>query len=609
MNPATRHLSAPACAPTGSATVYPILFMVSTAHLLNDMMQSVIPAVYPLLKDNFGFTFTQIGIITLVFQMTSSLLQPLMGRYADLHPRPYSLAVGMCFTLTGLLTLATAHGFLSILLAVALIGWGSSVFHPESSRVAQLASGGRKGLAQSIFQVGGNAGSAMGPLLAALIVIPFGQTSIGWFALAALLAILLLKRIGDWYKGELAAAPYRTAATASRPYELPKRKVRTAMVILTVLVFSKYFYIACMTNYFTFFLMDKFAVSVQNAQYCLFGFLAASAAGTVIGGPLGDRFGRKYVIWGSILGAAPFALLLPYANLSGTIALAVIIGFVISSAFSAILVYATDLMPGKVGLVSGIFFGLMFGLGGIGSAFFGWLADRTNIEFIFRVSTLLPLRHHRLPAEHRKETQTMNKTQTNKTAMTKTDFTPTTPPLARPVHYTCRYQSPLGGITIAADSEGLTGLWFDGQKYFAATLSPACESRPLPLFEETRRWLDLYFSGKNPGYLPPLHLTGTPFRMAVWEILCSIPYGQTVTYGEIARKVARQNGKTALSAQAVGNAVGHNPVSIIVPCHRVIGSNGSLTGYAGGIARKTALLTLEQADLTGTFVPRKGTAL
>lgn len=203
----------------------------------------------------------------------------------------------------------------------------------------------------------------------------------------------------------------------------------------------------------------------------------------------------------------------------------------------------------------------------------------------------------------------MNKTQTNKTAMTKTDFTPTTPPLARPVHYTCRYQSPLGGITIAADSEGLTGLWFDGQKYFAATLSPACESRPLPLFEETRRWLDLYFSGKNPGYLPPLHLTGTPFRMAVWEILCSIPYGQTVTYGEIARKVAQQNGKTALSAQAVGNAVGHNPVSIIVPCHRVIGSNGSLTGYAGGIARKTALLTLEQADLTGTFVPRKGTAL
>ena len=342
----------------------------------------------------------------------------------------------MCFTLTGLLTLATAHGFLSILLAVALIGWGSSVFHPESSRVAQLASGGRKGLAQSIFQVGGNAGSAMGPLLAALIVIPFGQTSIGWFALAALLAILLLKRIGDWYKGELAAAPYRTAATASRPYELPKRKVRTAMVILTVLVFSKYFYIACMTNYFTFFLMDKFAVSVQNAQYCLFGFLAASAAGTVIGGPLGDRFGRKYVIWGSILGAAPFALLLPYANLSGTIALAVIIGFVISSAFSAILVYATDLMPGKVGLVSGIFFGLMFGLGGHRFRLLRVASrpDEYRIHLPRQYPAAVARRHHRLPAEHRKETQTMNKTQTNKTAMTKTDFTPTTPPLARPVH-------------------------------------------------------------------------------------------------------------------------------------------------------------------------------
>ena len=352
--------------------------------------------------------------------------------------------------------------------------------------------------------------------------------------------------------------------------------------------------------------MDKFAVSVQDAQYCLFGFLAASAAGTVIGGPLGDRFGRKYVIWGSILGAAPFALLLPYANLSGTIALAVIIGFVISSAFSAILVYATDLMPGKVGLVSGVFFGLMFGLGGIGSAFLRVASrpDEYRIHLPRQYPAAVARRHHRLPAEHRKETQTMNKTQTNKTfAMTKTDFTPTTPPLARPVHYTCRYQSPLGGITIAADSEGLTGLSFDGQKYFAATLSPACESRPLPLFEETRRWLDLYFGGKNPGYLPPLHLTGTPFRMAVWEILCSIPYGRTVTYGEIARKVARQNGKTALSAQAVGNAVGHDPVSIIVPCHRVIGSNGSLTGYAGGIARKTALLTLEQADLTGTFVP------
>ena len=338
-------------------TVYPILLMVCATHLLNDMMQSVIPAVYPLLKEKFGFTFAQIGLITLVFQLTSSLLQPVAGRLADLHPRPYSLAAGMCFT-----------------------------------RVAQLASGGRKGLAQSIFQVGGNAGSAMGPLLAALIVIPFGQASIGWFALAALLAIFILVKIGNWYKRQLALAARRPAVAADTTGPgLSKRKIRNALIILGVLVFSKYFYIASMTNYFTFFLMDKFSMSVQGAQYALFAFLAASAAGTFIGGPVGDRIGRKYVIWGSILGAAPFTLMLPYAGLTGTIVLAVIIGLVISSAFSAILVYATDLMPGKVGMIAGVFFGLMFGLGGLGSAFFGWLADRTSIEFIFRVSTLLPL--------------------------------------------------------------------------------------------------------------------------------------------------------------------------------------------------------------------------
>ena len=356
---------------TETGTVYPILFMISITHLLNDMMQSVIPAVYPLLKEKFGFTFAQIGIITLVFQMTSSLLQPFIGLYADRHPRPYSLAAGMCFTLVGLLILSVAPGFVPILLAVGLIGCGSSVFHPESSRVAQLASGGRKGLAQSIFQVGGNAGGAMGPLLAALVVIPFGQASIGWFALAAILAILILTRIGNWYKLRLTVTANRPAAAAATPaHHLGKRKIRLALGILGVLVFSKYFYIASMTNYFTFFLM---------------------AVGTVAGGPLGDRFGRKYVIWGSILGAAPFTLLLPYANLVCTIALAVIIGLVISSAFSAILVYATDLMPGKVGMIAGIFFGLMFGLGGLGSAFFGWLADKTSIEFIFRISTLLPL--------------------------------------------------------------------------------------------------------------------------------------------------------------------------------------------------------------------------
>ena len=324
---------------TETGTVYPILFMISITHLLNDMMQSVIPAVYPLLKEKFGFTFAQIGIITLVFQMTSSLLQPFIGLYADRHPRPYSLAAGMCFTLLGLFTLSVAPGFVPILLAVGLIGCGSSVFHPESSRVAQLASGGRKGLAQSIFQVGGNAGGAMGPLLAALVVIPFGQASIGWFALAAILAILILSRIGRWYKLRLTVTANRPAAAAAAPaHHLGKRKIRLALGILGVLVFSKYFYIASMTNYFTFFLMDKFEISVQGAQYC-----------------------------------------------------SVIIGLVISSAFSAILVYATDLMPGKVGMIAGIFFGLMFGLGGLGSAFFGWLADKTSIEFIFRISTLLPL--------------------------------------------------------------------------------------------------------------------------------------------------------------------------------------------------------------------------
>ena len=361
MDTLTKPISAPRRRTTAD-TVYPILLLVSVTHLLNDMMQSVIPAVYPLLKAKFGFSFAQIGLITLVFQMTSSILQPFVGRYADRHPRPYSLAAGMCFTLAGLFALALAPGFAPILLAVALIGWGSSIFHPESSRVAQLASGGRKGLAQSIFQVGGNAGSAFGPLLAALVVIPYGQTSIMWFAPAALLAIGILLRIGNWYKRQLALAARRPAVAADTTGPgLSKRKIRNALIILGVLVFSKYFYIASMTNYFTFFLMDKFSMSVQGVQYALFAFLAASAAGTFIGGPVGDRIGRKYVIWGSILGAAPFTLMLPYANLACTIVLAVVIGLVISSAFSAILVYATDLMPGKVGMIAGVFFGLMFG--------------------------------------------------------------------------------------------------------------------------------------------------------------------------------------------------------------------------------------------------------
>ncbi len=373
-------------------TAYAILFTMGLCHLLNDMIQSVIPAIYPLLKDCYGFTFAQIGVITLVFQLTSSVLQPFVGQYADRRPRLYSLSLGMCFTLVGLVALAFAPNFGLILLSVALIGCGSSVFHPEASRVAQLASGGRKSLAQSIFQVGGNGGSAFGPLLAALIVIPYGQHAVGWFALAAMLASLLLFRVGGWYSLVLASQRAgRRAMQAVAAATLPRRTVRVAMWILVLMIFSKYFFNACMTSYFTFYLMEKFDITVQQSQYCLFAYLAAFAAGTLMGGFFGDRYGRKYVIIFSILGAAPFTLAMPYVGLALTIVMAVLSGLIIASAFSAIVVYATDLMPDKVGMVAGIFFGLMFGLGGIGSAFFGWLADLTSIEFIFEISTWLPL--------------------------------------------------------------------------------------------------------------------------------------------------------------------------------------------------------------------------
>ena len=372
-------------------TTYSILFTIGSCHLLNDMIQSVIPALYPLLKDKFGFTFAQIGIITLVFQLTSSVFQPFIGNYADRHPQPYSLALGMCFTLTGLLSLAFAPGFAPILLSVALIGCGSSVFHPEASRVAQLASGGKKSLAQSIFQVGGNGGSAIGPLLAALIVIPYGQHAVAWFALAALLASMLLTRVGSWYSLILTKIKTQHSKRAAGVCTLPEKTVRMALAILVLMIFSKYFFNACMTSYFTFFLIDKFGISVQASQYCLFAYLAAFAIGTLLGGFLGDRYGRKYVILFSILGAAPFTLALPYLNLFGTVVMSVMTGLIIASAFSAIVVYATDLKPDKVGMIAGVFFGLMFGLGGIGSAFFGWLADHTSIEFIFKVSTWLPL--------------------------------------------------------------------------------------------------------------------------------------------------------------------------------------------------------------------------
>lgn len=372
-------------------TAYAILFTIGTCHLLNDMIQSVIPAIYPLLKEKFGFTFAQIGIITLVFQLTSSVLQPFVGRYADRHPQPYSLATGMCFTLTGLIALAFAPNFLLLLLSVALIGCGSSVFHPEASRVAQIASGGKKSLAQAIFQVGGNGGSAFGPLLAALIVIPHGQHAVGWFALAALLASLLLTRIGYWYSLVLNEIKEHHRKRIFAPCSLPEKTIRMALGILVLMIFSKYFFNACMTSYFTFYLIEKFDLSVQASQYCLFAYLAAFAIGTLLGGFLGDRYGRKYVILFSILGAAPFTLAMPYLNLGWTIVMAILTGLIIASAFSAIVVYATDLKPDKVGMIAGIFFGLMFGLGGIGSAFFGWLADRTSVEYIFHVSTWLPL--------------------------------------------------------------------------------------------------------------------------------------------------------------------------------------------------------------------------
>lgn len=372
-------------------TMYSMLIICGISHFLNDMIQSIIPSIYPILKDKFDFSFAQIGIITLIFQMTSSILQPFTGLYADKHPRPYALSIGMCFTLVGLLVLAFAENYLLILLSVSVVGLGSSIFHPTASRVAQLASGGKKSLAQSIFQVGGNGGSALGPLLAAAIILPFGQHSISFFALAALLAAIIMVRLGSWYKARMAYATKHPQKTVGININISKRAKYGALAILIMLVFSKYFYTSCITSYFTFFLIDKFGISVGASQLCLFVFLAAFAIGTVAGGLLGDKFGRKYVIWFSILGSAPFALIMPYANFAWTIVCTFLSGLIIASAFSSIVVYATDLMPDKVGLIAGIFFGLMFGLGGLGSVFFGWLADKTSIEFIFKVSSYLPL--------------------------------------------------------------------------------------------------------------------------------------------------------------------------------------------------------------------------
>ena len=376
---------------TESRTAFRVLFAISLAHLLNDMVQSIVPSIYPIIKDDMGLSFVQIGVITLVFQMTSSLLQPFVGVYADRRPSTYALALGMCFTLAGLIWLAFAAGYGAMLGAVAVIGMGSSIFHPEASRVAQLAAGRQKGLAQSIFQVGGNGGTAIGPLLAALIVLPHGRIAVLWFALAAILGAAILTKIGGWYKRVIRSIDRNSRGVASVVDHLSKGRINMALLVLVVLTFSKQFYLASMTSYFTFFLIDKFGMSIQSSQLCLFAFLAASAIGIIAGGFIGDKIGRKYVIWCSILGAAPFALALPYVGATLTVVLAVIVGLVISSAFSAILVYATELKPGKVGMIAGLFFGLSFGLGGVGAAFFGWLADVRSISFVFEVSTLLPL--------------------------------------------------------------------------------------------------------------------------------------------------------------------------------------------------------------------------
>ncbi len=353
------------------------------------MNQSLIQAIYPLLKTAFRLDFSQIGLITLTYQITASLLQPLVGMYTDKHPKPWSLSAGMCFTLTGLLTLSVAPSYPVLLLGSALIGMGSSIFHPESSRVARLASGGQHGLAQSLFQVGGNGGTALGPLLAAFVVMRHGQRSLAWFSIAALTGIVILARVGVWYKAHQAERAKRPAAEPeSSP--LPPRTVAFSITILIALIFSKYFYMASISSYYTFYLIGKFHVPVRDAQLYLFLFLGATVAGTLIGGPVGDRIGRKYVIWASILGVLPFTLALPYANLLWTAVLTVLIGLILSSAFSAILVYAQELVPGRIGMISGLFFGLAFGMAGIGAAVLGKVADITSIDFVYRICAFLP---------------------------------------------------------------------------------------------------------------------------------------------------------------------------------------------------------------------------
>jgi MFS transporter, FSR family, fosmidomycin resistance protein len=379
-------------AQTVGRTTFSILAAISFCHMLNDMMQSLLPALYPMLKSSYALSFGQIGLLTFTYQITASLLQPVIGMFTDRSPRPYSLSVGMGFTLVGLLLLAFAENYLLLLLAAALVGTGSSVFHPESSRVARMASGGRHGLAQSVFQVGGNVGSAVGPLLAAFIVLPRGQSSVAWFSCTALLGMFVLFNVGHWYKLHgLARLKPRNAGGKAELITPSRKEVTVGISVLLALIFSKYFYLASLSSYYTFYLINRFNVSVQMAQIYLFIFLAAVALGTIVGGPMGDRFGRKYVIWASILGVLPFTLVLPHVNLFWTAVMTVPIGMILASAFPAIVVYAQELLPGKTGTVAGLFFGFAFGMGGIGAAVLGKLADATSITFVYEVCAFLPL--------------------------------------------------------------------------------------------------------------------------------------------------------------------------------------------------------------------------
>jgi len=379
----------PARAAAGRA-VLPVLFAVSFCHCLNDLIQSLIPAVYPLLKRDFALNFTQVGLITFTFQCTGALFQPFIGLYTDRKPKPFSLPIGMGFTLIGLLLLSRASSFPMMLVSAGLVGLGSSVFHPESSRLARLASGGQHGFAQSLFQVGGNAGGAIGPLLAAWIVVPHGQKSLSWFSVVVVAAILILSRLGFWYRDHERSPNKAVRPAAAHGETLPPLRVAVTIGILLLLIFSKYFYLVSLTNYYTFYLIGKFGLSIQDAQLHLFAFSGAVAVGTILGGPIGDRIGRKIVIWCSILGVLPFTLLMPFANLFWTGVLSVVIGLVLASAFSAIVVYAQDLLPGKVGLVSGLFFGFAFGMAGVGAAVLGKLVDMTSLTYVYHLCSYLP---------------------------------------------------------------------------------------------------------------------------------------------------------------------------------------------------------------------------